>query len=131
MWPRVDGLRTLELGSPGEQRDRLTGYVLHGAKRATAGPAQEYEQEGEPLEQVGEVLVLLGNGSDPVGRIRITKVVVRPFSEVPWEFAESEGEGFTSIDDWRDGHRRAWLMDGRTVHDDTRVVCLSFDLLNP
>ena len=49
-WPRVGGLRTLELGSPGEMRSRLNALVLAGRKRATAGVlAVDYEQEGEPL----------------------------------------------------------------------------------
>jgi uncharacterized protein YhfF len=130
MWPRVDGLRTLELGSPGEQRTRLNDYVLHGTKRATAGLAVEYEEEGEPVEEVGEVLVMLGNEGDEVGRIRVTHVVVRRFDEVPWEFADAEGEGFTSVEDWRRAHRGHWEREGRTVTPDTGVVCVSFDLLS-
>jgi uncharacterized protein YhfF len=131
MWPRVDGLRTLELGHPGEQRDRLNGYVLHGSKRATAGLAAEYDEEGEPLEHVGEVLVMLGNHGDEVGRIRVTDVVTRRFDDVPWEFADAEGEGFTDVEDWRRGHRGFWEREGRTVTPDTAVVCISFDLLGP
>lgn len=42
-WPRVDGLRALELGSPGETRARLNGFALAGRKRATAGLVSEYE----------------------------------------------------------------------------------------
>lgn len=129
MWPRVDGLRTLELGTVGEQRDRLNGYVLHGAKRATTGPVAEYDEEREELEQAGEVLVLLDNDGREVGRVRVTDVVVRRFDDVPWEFADSEGEGFTSIEDWRRGHRDHWMQAGRDVSADTPVVCISFDLV--
>lgn len=129
MWPTVDGLRTIELGHPGEQRDRLNGYVLHGSKRATAGIAAEYDEEDEPLEHVGERLVLVGNDGAEVGRIQVTDVVVRGFDDVPWEFADAEGEGFTSIEDWREGHRRHWEREGRSVTADTPVVCIRFDLL--
>lgn len=131
MWARIEGLRTLELGAPGEQRERLNDYVLHGTKRATAGLAVEYDEEGEPLEHVGEVLVMLGNEQDEVGRVRVTRVVTRRFDDVPWEFADAEGEGFTSIEDWRNGHHDYWEREGRTVTPDTLVVCLSFDLLGP
>jgi uncharacterized protein YhfF len=48
-WPRIDGLRTLELGTPGEMRARLTSYVLDGDKRGTAGLLAEYAEEGEEL----------------------------------------------------------------------------------
>lgn len=129
MWPRVDELRTVELGWPGEQRDRLNGCVLHGRKRATAGTLAEYEEEGEPLESVGEVLVMLGNDAEEVGRIEITDVVVRRFEDVPWEFADAEGEGFTTIEDWRVEHRRFWERQGRTVTADMAVVCVRFALL--
>lgn len=129
MWPRVDGLRCLELGFPGEQRDRLNDYVLHGRKRATAGIVAEYEEEGEALDHVGEVLVLLGSNGEEVGRVRITDVVVRRFEDVSWEFADAEGEGFTSLDDWREGHRRHWEQTGRGITPDTQILCLSFDLL--
>jgi uncharacterized protein YhfF len=129
MWPRVDGLRSCELGFPGEQRERLNGYVLHGRKRASAGVLAEYDEEGEVLEQVGERLVLLDSEGREVGRIEVTDVVVRRFADVPWEFADAEGEGFTSIADWREGHRRHWAREGREITPDTQVVCLSFDLV--
>src|SRR4051812_44997272 len=83
-WPVIDGLRTLELGFPGEQRDRLTGYVLHGRKRATAGVVAEYDEEGEPLEHVGERLVLVDSAGAEIGRVDVTEVVVRRFDEVDW-----------------------------------------------
>jgi uncharacterized protein YhfF len=47
-FPVVSGLRSLELGSPGASRQRLTALVLEGRKRATAGLVAEYEREGEP-----------------------------------------------------------------------------------
>jgi uncharacterized protein YhfF len=128
MWPRVDGLRSLELGFPGEQRDRLNGYVLHGRKRATAGVLAEYDEEGEVLEHVGERLVLLDSEGLEVGRVDVTDVVVRRFDDVPWEFADVEGEGFSSVEDWRDAHRRHWAREGRDITPDTQIVCLRFDL---
>jgi uncharacterized protein YhfF len=130
MWPRVDGLRTLELGLPGEQRDRLNAYVLHGSKRATAGTLAEYTEEGEALEHVGERLVLLDSDAAAVGRVQVTAVDVMPFDEVPWEFADAEGEGFASIEDWREAHRAHWARGGRTVTPGTPVVCIRFDLLS-
>jgi uncharacterized protein YhfF len=130
-WPRIDGLRAMELGRPGESRRRFNGYVLHGEKRATAGLlAMDYDQEDEPVEQVGELLVLVDDDAEAIATLRVTDVVVRRFDDVPWEFAQAEGEGFTSIEDWRDGHRRFWSRDGVDVNDDTRVVCVQFDVVD-
>lgn len=129
MWPTVDGLRTLELGSPGALRARLTALVLAGRKRATAGLLDvDYRDEGEALEQPGEILVLVDDDGGEVGRVQVEAVVVRRFADVPWEFAAAEGEGAASVEDWRASHRRFWAGEGTPVDDDTEVVCVSFRL---
>ena len=73
-WPRMDGLCTLELGSPGPLRKELTDLVPAGPMRATSGLVKlDYESEGEPLEQVGERLVLVDvDDATPVVCVRFT-----------------------------------------------------------
>ncbi len=91
-WPRIDGLRTMEIGSPGAMRAELTGLVLAGHKVGTAGLFDDYAGDGEELEHVGEILVLVDDVGAEIGRIRVTQVVTVPFTEVTDEFARSEGE---------------------------------------
>lgn len=131
-FPRLDGLRCLELGSRGSDLQReLNALVLAGAKRATAGLLSEYGDEGEALESVGEEQYLLDADGSSIARIRCTRVEVVPFAAVTWAFARAEGEGFTDIDDWRRAHRRYWLREqGRDVGDDEPVVCLWFEVLD-
>lgn len=128
-WPRVGGMRSLELGTPGALRRRLTDLVLAGEKTATAGLTSEYVEEGEALEHVGEQLALLADDGAHVATVEITRVDVVPFAEVPWSFAAAEGEGDADLEEWRSGHRRFWEADGATVTDDTEVVCLRFRLV--
>jgi uncharacterized protein YhfF len=129
MWPRVHGHRTLELGAPGASRDWLNGLVLAGRKRGTAGLlAEDYQAEGEEVERVGERLVLLDNDGAALTTVIVTAVRQTTFAEVTWDFAASEGEGDTSIEQWRAGHRAFWSRDEVTVTDDTPVVCVSFRL---
>lgn len=125
----MDGLRTLALGSPGELRQELTGLVLSGPKRATAGLLSDYEIEGEPLETVGERLVLIGDDGGRVGVVEITEVAVVPFAEVGDDFARAEGEGFTGHLDWAVAHRGYWERIGRRIDDRTAMVCLRFTLV--
>ena len=127
-WPRVDGLRSLELGSAGEMRTRLNGLVLAGRKRATAGVLAEYEQEGERLEHVGERLALLDDEGRHVGTVEVTSVEVRRFAHVPWEFAAAEGEGHPDLEAWRTGHQRFWAREGLEVTDGTKIVMVRFEL---
>ena len=126
--PRVDGLRTLELGTPGASRARLNALVLAGRKRATAGLLREYEREGEVLEHVGEVLVLLDDAGGEVGRVRATGVDVVAFGAVPDAFALAEGEGDLTGDDFRASHAAYWGRLGEPVDDDTPLVLLRFAL---
>ncbi|MGV9368512.1 ASCH domain-containing protein [Micromonospora tulbaghiae] len=130
MWPRIGGLRALALGTPGELRTRLNTLVLSGVKTATAGLVQEYDDENEELEYVGERLVLVDDNDALVGVVEVTGVDVVRFADVPWDFARAEGEGDRSIEEWREGHGAYWARQGTPVTDDTRIVCLRFRLVS-
>ncbi|MQS05874.1 ASCH domain-containing protein [Streptomyces alkaliphilus] len=126
MWPRVNGLRALELGTPGALREELNALVLAGRKVATTGLLAEYAEEGEELEHVGERMALLDDEGGAIAVVEITGVEVTSFAGVPWEHARAEGEGDASLEEWREGHRRFWAREGTPVEDGTEVVCLSF-----
>jgi uncharacterized protein YhfF len=127
-FPKVGGLRSLELGTPGPMRRRLNDLVLHGAKRATAGLVAEYESQNETIEFPGERLALLDDDLQSVATLVVTSAEIVRFADVPWEFAQAEAEGDTSIEEWRDGHRRFWAAEGTNVDDDTLVVLVRFTL---
>ncbi|MBC8991590.1 ASCH domain-containing protein [Micromonospora chalcea] len=130
MWPRIGGLRALALGTPGELRTRLNTLVLSGVKTATAGLVQEYDDENEELEYVGERLVLVDDNDRFVAVVEVTGVEVVRFADVPWDFARAEGEGDRSIEEWREGHGAYWARQGTPVTDDTRIVCLRFRVVS-
>ena len=48
---------------------------------------------------------------------------IHRFRDVPWEFADAEGEGFRSIEHWRDGHQSYYAKraDSRGRHNGVRV----------
>jgi uncharacterized protein YhfF len=129
MWPRLDGLRALELGTPGEMRVRLDDLVLAGLKTATAGTLAEYEREGEALEHVGEQLALLDDSGNSLATVEVTAVEVLRFADVDWAFAQAEGEGFASLEHWRQAHAGFFSATGVAVDDDSSIVCLSFRLV--
>jgi uncharacterized protein YhfF len=128
-FPVIDGLRGIEFGTPGEMRSRLVDLVVNGNKRATAELLSEYEAEGEPLEHVGERLVVVDDEGRRVATVRATKVVVSRFADVPDEFALAEAEGDLNAADFRAGHSKFWASVGSPVSDDTLIVQLYFDLL--
>jgi uncharacterized protein YhfF len=120
----------LELGTPGEMRTWLNGLVLSGHKRATAGLYQvDYVDEGEELEQPGERLALVDDVGAALAEVEITAASLVALSEVTWEFADAEGEGFRSVDHWREAHEGFWAAAGIEVTDETIVTCVYFRLV--
>jgi len=129
MFPRVDSLRSIEFGTPGALRSHLVNLVLHGNKRATAGLLSEYTKEHEVVEHTGELLAMLDNEGRHVGTLRVTRVEVLRFADVPDEFAQAEAEGDLSAADFRASHLAYWTREGEHVADDTPVVTIYFELL--
>ena len=125
----VDGYRTMELGTPGEGRSQLNALVLGGDKRATAGLLAQYAEEDEPVESVGERLVLVDDHLNRLGLIEVTRVDITTLAEVTWDFAQTEGEDFTDLADWRQAHEGFWIGQGVDVTDATEVTCIYFDLV--
>lgn len=129
MFPIVNGLRSIEFGTPGASREKLVNFILNGNKRATAGLLSEYEVEGEPIEHIGERLAMVDNDGQHVGTLQVTRVEVLKFKDVPDEFALAEAEGDLNAADFRASHLAYWTRVGETVTDDTLVVTVYFDLL--
>jgi uncharacterized protein YhfF len=129
-FPVVGGLRGIEFGDPGEMRAWLVDLVLLGRKKATAGLWAEYEDEGEPLEHVGERLAVLDDEGTQVATVAVTRIDVVRFADVPDDFALAEGEGDLNGEDFRSSHREYWGAQGQAVTDDTVVVLVRFDLVD-
>ncbi|GHC53822.1 ASCH domain-containing protein [Streptomyces flavofungini] len=129
MWPRVNGMRSLELCTPGALRAELNALVLAGAKTTTTGVLADYAKETEDLEYPGERLAVLDDDGGCVATVEITGTEVLPLADVTWAHADAEGEGFTGLADWRSGHDRHWARQGTHVTDGTLVVCLAFRLV--
>jgi uncharacterized protein YhfF len=132
MFQRINGMRTIEFGTPGPSREKLVNLILHGEKRATAGLLTSgYEAEGEPIEHVGELLAIVDNDGTHVGTMQVTRCEVLRFADVPDELALAEAEGDLNAADFRASHLAYWTRVGETVTDDTLIVTVYFDLLHP
>jgi uncharacterized protein YhfF len=130
MFERIDGMRTIEFGTPGPSREKLVNLILHGQKRATAGLLiGDYESEGEPIEHVGELLAIVDNDGKHVGTMKVTRAEILRFADVPDEFALAEAEGDMNAAEFRASHIAYWTRVGETVTDDTLIVTIYFDLL--
>jgi uncharacterized protein YhfF len=97
--------------------------VLLGEKTATAGLA---EDDDDPEARPGDRRLLLGLDDEPVGIVEVTEVRVVPAGEIDVEFAREEGEGFESVDEWREAHERFFEQ---PLSDDTPIVATRFRLV--
>ncbi|WP_046251469.1 ASCH domain-containing protein, partial [Streptomyces sp. MBT28] len=112
--------------------------ILDGSKTSTTGLVVEYEQDGEPLPEVGQRSVVVDSDDRPVAVVEVTEVRVVPLARVDLAHAVDEGEGYTSVAAWRAGHERFWhsaemraaLGDpGFAVDDETQAVLERFRLV--
>ena len=55
--------------------------------------------------------MLISSAGMPVGVTETVEVRVVPLGEVDLEHAVDEGEGFRSVDEWREAHERFWASD--------------------
>jgi len=129
MFPVVDGLRSIEFGTPGKSRESLVNFIINGNKRATAGLASDYQKEGEEVEFVGECLAMVDNDARHVATLHVTRVDISRFADVPDEFALAEAEGDLNAADFRASHMEYWTKVGETVNDDTLINQIYFALL--
>jgi uncharacterized protein YhfF len=133
-----DDLPVAEFAFPGPLRDQLVAAILTGAKTTTTGLAADYEHEGSPLPEPGLRQAVIDSAGNRVAVIEVTAVRVIRLADVDLAHAVGEGEGYTSVAEWRAGHEGFWhsaevraaLDDpGFRVDDDTLVVAEEFRLL--
>jgi uncharacterized protein YhfF len=128
-------LPVAEFGFPGPLRELLVEAILAGAKTSTTGLLEEYLREGEEPEQPGTREVVVDSAGRPVAVIETTDVEIRRMGDVDLAFARDEGEGFETVEAWRDAHVRFFTSPEMVealgeppvaIDDDTLVVCSRF-----
>jgi uncharacterized protein YhfF len=112
----------------------LGELVARGVKRASAGLAWEWEADGDPLPQVGDVEIVVDWSGTPLAVVEVTDVRILPFGQVDDAFARDEGEGDGTLAGWRNAHGRyfgrACRRLGREPSETMPVVCRRFRLLH-
>ena len=120
-------------GDSPELADELGALVIQGIKIATADLVWTVEYEVRSVPKVGDMSVVLDGAGDPLCIIQTTAVTIRPYNEVPPEFAYDEGEGDRSLAYWRQAH---WSYFGRRCAEmgieptlTMRVICEHFKVV--
>lgn len=119
-------------GASPAHADGLLSLVLDGVKTGTASSLRDYEADGDPLPEVGELSIILDGGGAPRAVLETTEVTTVPFDQVTAEHAHAEGEGDRTLAAWRQIHERFWTEHSRGgFAPDMPVVCERFRLIHP
>ena len=127
-------LPPVEFAFPGPLRDQLVAAIVSGEKTSTSSLLIEYAADGEELPVVGSRGTVIDSAGEPVLVIETTAVEIARLADVPLAHAVDEGEGFTTVAEWRAGHEDFWtspevvaeLPEGFRLDDDTEVVMERF-----
>lgn len=123
---RYPGAVPTRFGDSAALSARLLALIAAGAKTATCGALAHYHEDGAPLPQVGQIMVALDHDDRPVIAYEVIDVTIRPFSDIPADFALAEGEG--DFADWRAGHIDYFNRNGG-FDPDMGIVCERFRLV--
>ena len=96
---------------------------MRGEKTTTSGLLEGREA---PDLQPGARLALLGFDDEPLGVVEVTDVRVVPAGQIDLQFARDEGEGFESVEQWREAHERFFEQ---PIRADTPIVATRFRLV--
>ena len=88
----------------GPLRDQLVAAILTGEKTTTTGLHEEYRREGRPLEEPGQRSLVIDSDGRPVAVIEALEVELVALADVDLQFAIDEGEGFKTVEAWREAH---------------------------
>lgn len=113
-------------GDSPELSAQLLDLIRQGRKTATCGALRDYQAEGEPVPNAGEIMIADDWDGEPALAYRLTDVTVCSFAEVTEDFALAEGEG--DFDDWREGHEAFFARNGG-FDPSMLLVCERFELL--
>jgi ribosomal protein L11 methyltransferase len=126
-----------EFATPGPLRERLNGLAIAGAKTGTFSLVElDRALAVDPAER-GKRWVLTGSNGAHLAVVETVELRILRIADVTWAQVDSEGESFTSVADWREGHERYWarFLDvirtwsddpGWSIGDATEVIYETF-----
>ncbi len=138
IFPEFAKLPVGEFAFPGPLREQFVAAILVGSKTSTTATLAEFEVDQEALPQVGRREMVVDSAGRGVAVIELTEVRSVQLADVDLQHALDEGEGFTTVAQWRAGHEDFWhspqmrdaLADPTfTVNDSTLLVLQRFKVI--
>lgn len=131
-------LPATQFAFPGPLRDQLNAAILDGIKTSTTSLVLEYQVFDEPFPEAGRRVAIRDSDDRLVAVIETTEVRFARLGDMDLAHAVDEGEGYTSVAEWRVGHEAFWHSDEMrqalgdpafAVDDDTEALLERFRLV--
>jgi uncharacterized protein YhfF len=128
-----------EFAFPGPLRDSLVASILSGTKTTTTSLLAEYAVDGEELPSAGRRQAVIDSMKQPVAIIETVQVDQVRLDQVSLAHIIDEGEGHTTVAQWRADHERYWHSEEMRsyladpafmVRDETVVILERFRLVS-
>lgn len=103
---RLAELPVIEFAFPGPLRDTLVAAILSGAKTSTTSVRAEWDTD--PAAELGVVGAVVDSDGVRVAAIETTEIRVVRLGDVDLAHVIDEGEGDTTVVQWRAGHTGFW-----------------------
>ena len=113
--PPVRDFDVFAFGSTPEQAARLAHHVIKGEKRGTTGWVAAAKAEGWTIPTPGMMSIVTDGFGIPLCAIQTERIVHGTFAQATEEIAKAEAEGDTSLEDWRDSHRKYFVTEGERI----------------
>ena len=111
----------------------IFGYIKDGVKTATYTVLWILEQEGVPLANEGDCIVLIDYDGTPTLLLRIGKAETWRFEDIDERVTHTDGLSVRDPADWKPLHKTFWNSElnryGLEVTDDMPVLVEHFDLV--
>ncbi|MHA2248859.1 MAG: ASCH domain-containing protein [Candidatus Kariarchaeaceae archaeon] len=123
-------------GDSPELADELVQLVIDGKKTTTAGSILEQKHYNWQIGEPGDLIIVLDGKESPKAVIEFIEVKVIKFNEMnDVQFAIDEGEGFDTLEIWREVHLRYFsrALDkfGKKASEDMEIICMRFKCIYP
>ncbi len=118
--------------------DSLANLVMKGTKQGTASlldSLDSYKHNNKPVPKTGDLSIITDWDGNPQCIIKILKVWIYNFSDVPESFAAIEGEGDGFLGYWKNVHKSFFQAEAQEMEisfsDDSEIICEQFMKIFP
>lgn len=105
--------------------------VLNNTKKAMSHSLLGLQNRNEPLPKIGSFIVLTDWEGTAKCIVKTTAVKLKPLFSIDVDYAELEGEGDKSLDQWKNMYLNYFTRElapfGRVPKESMIVVCVTFE----